>query len=51
MDLIVRILDDYRWLKEDEEYYNLKLKKLSETPKVLRKLKQEAIMECRSSLE
>ena len=51
MDLIVRILDDYRWLKEDEEYYNLKLKKLSETPKVLRKLKQQAIMECRSSLE
>ena len=51
MRLIVRILDDYRWLKEDEEYYNIKLTALKEKPKVLRNLKQQTIATCKNYLE
>lgn len=51
MRYILDIIEDYRWSKIDEEYYNLKLKALSETPKVLRNLKQQTISACRSSLE
>ncbi len=51
MRLIVRILDDYRWLKEDEEYYNIKLKKLKEKPKEIRLQKRQTLAACKSNLE
>ena len=51
MRLIVRILDDYRWLKEDEEYYNIKVQNLKERPKEIRLQKQQTIATCKNYLE
>ena len=50
MNLIVRILDDYRWLKEDEEYYNIKVQRLKEKPKEIRLLKHQTLSACESNL-
>ena len=50
MNLIVRILDDYRWLKEDEEYYNIKAQRLKEKPKEIRLLKHQTLSACESNL-
>lgn len=50
MNLIVRILDDYRWLKEDEEYYNIKVRNLKEKPKEIRLLKHQTLSACESNL-
>lgn len=51
MRYILDIIEDYRWYKIDEDYYNLKLQALKETPKVLRHLKQQTIEICKSNLE
>ena len=48
--LIVRILDNYRWLKEDEEYYNIKVQRLKEKPKEIRLLKHQTLSACESNL-
>ena len=50
MNLIVRILDNYRWLKEDEEYYNTKVQRLKEKPKEIRLLKHQTLSACESNL-
>ena len=50
MNLIVRILDNYRWLKEDEEYYNTKVQRLKEKPKEIRLLKHQTLSACERNL-
>ena len=50
MNLIVRILDNYRWLKEDEEYYNIKVRNLKEKPNKIRLLKHQTLSACESNL-
>ena len=50
MSLIVRILDNYRWLKDDEEYYNIKVRNLKEKPNKIRLLKHQTLSACESNL-
>lgn len=49
--LILNIVEDYRWFKIDEDYYNRKVNRLKDRPKVIRLTKQETLKCCKDYLD
>lgn len=47
MQLILKITDEFKWCKQDVDYYNSMLKSIKENPKIVRLLKEETINCCR----
>lgn len=49
MQLILKLTDEFKWYKQDIDYYNSKLKPIKENPKIIRLLKEETINCCQKN--
>ena len=48
MQLILELVNEFKWFKIDANYYNSDLKTLKENPKIIRVLKKETIDYCQN---
>lgn len=48
MSIIDGITDDFKWFKQDEDYYKYKFKTVKENPKLIRLVKQQTLTTCQS---
>ena len=46
MQLILNLINEFKWFKFDTDYYNRKFKEVKENPKIIRTLKKETIDCC-----
>ena len=47
LELILSLINEYKWFKNDEDYYNYKLNTTKENPIIIRTLKKETIESCK----
>lgn len=50
MRIILRVINEFKWFKIDEDYYNYKYKSVKENPKIIRLTKKETLSYCKSEL-
>lgn len=48
MTIIAGITDDFKWFKQNKDYYNYKFKTVKENPKLIRLVKQQTLTACQS---